>query len=462
MKSKEVLIIGAGVAGCLTALALAKRGVAVALLGSPSGAHSLFLSRSELDTALRTLADARDETLCCPRAFEQFSTLANASLDNLLLKLECIEKNGYIDVLHTLKEALSHTSAVEWLSDYEAMDLLTLERHSKKSGDRIKKPTCIGAIACHRETRQAEYFLAKETILATGGALSLFPYSFYGEEQCGSGLAMAGRSGARLLDMGGVSFHPLALYHPSRPCYPLPLELLKLGGKLTTLQGTPLEAAAMTEGELLRAMYDAMTARGQAHLWLDLTAVDGTALKETAPPLDDLFLSYGFNRIKELLPVVPAAARGTGGIAVDKVAETQLQRLRAVGSVACTGLSWKKTTGALLFLEAAVFATSCADDIAKAIHKFVYYFPDICEERHRWEAHPQCALREEWTLLRQIMWAYAGIRRTLARLKTAASLLEALQKSVAEETPSFEQWRLTEALRVAQMMIQVPENKHVI
>ena len=103
--------------------------------------------------------------------------------------------------------------------------------------------------------KKFEYFLAKETILATGGATSLFPYSTHSSNACGEGIAMAYRAGARLLNMEQVQFHPLGLLEKDRPCFPLPLELLEEGGKILSFKSDPIDADP-ADPYLSRQLYD--------------------------------------------------------------------------------------------------------------------------------------------------------------------------------------------------------------
>ena len=73
--------------------------------------------------------------------------------------------------------------------------------------------------------------------------------------------------------------------------------------------------------------------------------------------------------LKIVLPVVPVAAYFCGGIAIDRAAQTSLQRFRAIGEVACTGLFWDHRDETLGVLESLTWALACADDLAKQATK---------------------------------------------------------------------------------------------
>lgn len=411
MRTKEILVIGAGIAGCAVALALAKRGIAVTIMTSPFDQrvyHASFIYQNNLEEKVRDLQKEKQEQMSCSRAYEQLMTLASQSIEELLEPNYLVDRNGYIDVHRCLQDQLKQHPQVEWFAHHSIIELLTLDQHSQKKVDRYKKPSCIGVIAYNHDTQRIEYFLAKETILATGGASSLFPYSAHPSTACGVGIAIAYRAGARLLNMDQIQFHPLGLFEKDRPCVPLPIGLLAEGGKVYSSKSVPLEIDFSSPGYLLHQFYDQLLKTHSEHLWLDLTLLDHIALKEKFPTVDTYCLNHGFNLVKDPLPIVPIAVYTSGGIAIDRTAQTTLQRLRAIGEVACTGLFWNYREEVLNILESLTWALACAEDIAKQINKFIYYYPDLREGASHLGSSSSI-VEEDWKLLRQMMWSYVGI-----------------------------------------------------
>jgi L-aspartate oxidase len=464
VKTTEILVIGAGIAGCAVALALAKRGVAVTIMTSPFDQrfyHSSFIQHESLEEKVRELQKGRQEQLSCSRAHEQLAQLARKSIDELLEPNYLVDRNGNIDIHRCLQEQLKQQTNVEWISNCNVIELLTLDQHSLKKADRYKKPACVGVIAYHHETEKIEYFQAKETILATGGAPSLFPYSSHSSRACGEGIAIAYRAGARILNMEQIQFHPLGLFEKDRPCFPLPVDLLVEGGKIHGAKMAAIEVDS-SGSFLVHQLYDQLKKTASEHLWLDLTSRDPIILKEKFPTVDTYCLHHGFNIAKEPLPIVPIASYTCGGIAVDRTAQTTLQRLRAIGGVSSTGLFWNFKEESLGVLESLTWALACAEDIAKQTSKLVYYYPDLKESIHL-SASSSATLEEDWKLLRHIMWSYAGIKQDRAHLERGCALLDQLHAFNAPHDLShcsIEQIQLFYAIQTAQLIVNSARAQH--
>lgn len=457
METKDVLVIGAGITGCAVALALAKRGVSVTIMTSSfdqRAYHAPFIQHDCLEETVRGLQQVGREQVSCSRAYEQLTSLAKKSVDELLEAHYLVDRHGNIDIHRCLREQLEKQPHVEWVAHHTFVELLTLDQHSTKKADRYKKPACFGIVAYNYDTQQMEYTLAKEIILATGGAASLFPYSTHPAMSCGGGIAIAHRAGARLLNMEQVQFHSLGLFERERPCFPLPIELLDEGGQLYAVKSTLLEFSS--SAQILPQLYDQLLQTRSEHLWLDLTLLDPVALKEKFPIVDTYCLNHGFNIAKDPLPVVPVARHTCGGIAVDRVGQSNLQRLRALGEVACTGLFYDARDEALGVLESLTWAVACAEDIAKHLHKLVYYFPEFELREQKSERLPS-TLTEDWRLLRSIMWSYVGIKRDQEHLERGRALLDYLQRVYMPQNAlscSIEQIQLWQAIQTAQLIAQ--------
>lgn len=458
MKKKEVLVIGAGISGCAIALALAKRNIPVTIIASPSDQrtyHASFIHMHEFEDKMRSLQKGVESQLGCSRATDHLASQSKSAVDELLESHYLIDRNGNVDIYRSLQDQLKHMPHVEWIYNHSAIELLTLECHSVKHSDIFKRISCIGAYIYNHETKEVVPFLAKETILATGGATALYPFSSHTSMAKGNGLAMAHRAGARLLNMDKIYFHPIAFYDETAPCCPLPAALLNMGGKIYCGK-TQIENLVFDETITLQ-FYELLLENKATHLWLDLTELDTIALKEQFPVVDAECLNRGFNLAKDWLPIVPIARFTCGGVAIDRVGQSTLGRLRAIGEVACTGLFYDFSDETLGVLESLTWAVSCAEDIAQQIEKFVYYFPEIRAWNRPISDQP-LILNEDWKTLGTLMWDYVGINRQPSNLKRGYELIQKLKTLNEEEERqhpfSLEHRQLLDSLSIASLIAQ--------
>jgi len=228
------------------------------------------------------------------------------------------------------------------------------------------------------------------------------------------------------LNMDQFQFHPLGFFEKEGPCFPLPLELLNEGQLY--IENTNLIDPVSGPEELSEQLYELLLANRRDHLWLDLTQTDPVALKEKFASTDAYCLAQGYNFTKDPLPVVPIANYTCGGIAVDRAGQTNLQRLRAIGEVSCTGLFNQDKEEALSVLESLTWAHACADDIAKQAGKLIYYFPELREDIGSLDPSSSI-VAEDWDLLRTVMWSYVGIKRDRPRLERACKFLNDLHRA---------------------------------
>ena len=75
-----------------------------------------------------------------------------------------------------------------------------------------QRKECYGALVYDAKTRQKLAYIAKATIIATGGAGQLYRYTTNPSVATADGMAAADRAGCRLSDMEFIQFHPTVLF----------------------------------------------------------------------------------------------------------------------------------------------------------------------------------------------------------------------------------------------------------
>lgn len=212
-------------------------------------------------------------------------------------------------------------------------------------------------------------FRGAAVVLATGGVGGLYATTTNPDEAQGIALAAAWQAGARLRDLEFVQFHPTAIDLKQRPA-PLATEALRgHGAVLVNTDGRAFMERYHPAGDLAprdvvaRAIHlERQAGRGAA---LDAVDAIGDGFPLEFPTVFAACQSAGLDPRRQPIPVAPAAHYHMGGIETDAVGRTSLPGLYAVGECASTGLHGANRLASNSLLEALVFARRAAADLRR-------------------------------------------------------------------------------------------------
>ncbi len=352
-------------------------------------------------------------------------------------------------IMAALLDAVKQSPNITYKINHTAVDLITLSHHSKALTDIYAPSTCVGAYVMDNQKREIGVYLAKETILASGGLGEIFLHTTNPKDARGDGVALAFRAGARIMNMEYIQFHPTAFYLPFERRFLLSEALRGEGAEILTHDFQPFMQRYHEKGSLAprdvtaRAIYQEMLQTECQHLWLDISKRDAGYLKERFAHIYGHCFEKGFDLTKDPLPIVPAAHYSCGGIAVDEKSRTTIQRLRAIGEVACTGLHGANRLASTSLLEALVWSKVCADDLIVTLKQREDYFPPIDEWVMSSEIADSALIQQDWTTIKQTMWNYVGLVRDEARLNRAYKMLIELKWEIGS---FYDRCRLTPEL----------------
>ncbi len=118
------------------------------------------------------------------------------------------------------------------------MEILTQDHLVNFLTRRTPDITCYGAYVLNEETGAVDTFLAKVTVMATGGVGAVYTTTTNPLIATGDGIAMVYRAKGTVKDMEFIQFHPTALYHlGDRPSYLITEAMCGYGAVLRNLHG---------------------------------------------------------------------------------------------------------------------------------------------------------------------------------------------------------------------------------
>jgi L-aspartate oxidase len=273
---------------------------------------------------------------------------------------------------------------------------------------------CAGVVTDRRSVE------ARATLVATGGAASLWQRTTNPPGATGEGMAIAFRAGARLADLEFMQFHPTVLAENglllSEALRGEGALLVDADGRRFTDELGPRDVVARAVGE-----------RGTA--LLDLRRID----RGRFPTLMNALEREGFDPALEPIPVSPAAHYTMGGIVTDLDGRTDVAGLYAAGECACTGVHGANRLASNSLLECLVFgrraALAALSDVPGR-HVQVLDRPDA-------EADPDVVTPE----LRAAMWEDAGLVRDASGLRRLTESPHLLARLIARSALAREESR---------------------
>lgn len=321
-----------------------------------------------------------------------------------------------------------------------AVEIITQHHLGKVVTRRTPDITCYGAYILNEETGKVDKFLARVTVMATGGVGAVYTTTTNPLVATGDGIAMVYRAKGTVKDMEFIQFHPTALYHPGdRPSFLITEAMRGYGAVLRNLDGEEFmqkydpRLSLAPRDIVARAIDSEMKLHGTDHVYLDVTHKDPEETKKHFPNIYEKCLSLGIDITKDMIPVAPAAHYLCGGIAVDLNGESSIKRLYAVGECSRTGLHGGNRLASNSLIEAVVYADAAEKHASSVIGGYDFR-DDVPDWNDEGTAHPEemVLITQSEKEVSQIMGYYVGIVRSDLRLKRAWNRLDILYQETED------------------------------
>ena len=471
----DYLVIGSGIAGMSFALKAARRGHKVAIICKTTleEANTYYaqggvasVTNLEVDDFDKHIHDTMvaGDWLSDPAAVEKVVRNAPSQIRELVGWGVDFDKkaDGNIDlhregghsefrILHhadntgaeiqlSLVKRVRADKNIDIFDHHFAVEIITQHHLGKVVTRRTPDITCYGAYILNEETGKVDKFLARVTVMATGGVGAVYTTTTNPLVATGDGIAMVYRAKGTVKDMEFIQFHPTALYHPGdRPSFLITEAMRGYGAVLRNLDGEEFmqkydpRLSLAPRDIVARAIDSEMKLHGTDHVYLDVTHKDPEETKKHFPNIYEKCLSLGIDITKDMIPVAPAAHYLCGGIAVDLNGESSIKRLYAVGECSRTGLHGGNRLASNSLIEAVVYADAAEKHASSVIGGYDFR-DDVPDWNDEGTAHPEemVLITQSEKEVSQIMGYYVGIVRSDLRLKRAWNRLDILYQETED------------------------------
>ena len=350
------------------------------------------------------------------------------------------------EIEKTLGRRVVAEGKVEILQQMMGIDLL------------VENAQCIGASALNQQTNQQTNFLARSTLLATGGVCQVYLHTTNPEFATGDGVAMAYRAGAEVTDVEFVQFHPTALVQikgfediVALPRFLISEAVRGEGGILLNNKNERFGDELAPRDIVARSIVEEMKKTGEDHVFLSLKQIAPEKIKQRFPMIYKTCLERGLDITKDNIPVAPAAHYFMGGIKTDINGRTNIDGLYAAGECAATGVHGANRLASNSLLEGLVFGHRAALAARSEFSESspTPHTPSPIPAKPRLK---DVEVQRYKLVIKSALWQGTGIIRSKENLEETFAELEKVERQVDFPAVSMEELELKNMLLVAKLI----------
>lgn len=440
-RQTDVLIIGAGLAGLTTALALPKSlnvtvlskaamevcsshyaqgGIAASLDKNDCVADHIAdtlvagagLCETDNTTHILSAGQQAVQWLCeqgvpftqtaqthtAKKAAEQTLDTTSMALNTSDLHLTKEGGHGCRRVAHADDATGRHIMQALIIKAQSAANITILPFHKalhllKDSSD----SQCQGALIFDHHNQRQVTFHSRAVVLASGGLGQLFKRASAPNVCVGDGVMMAWQAGCRLANLEFIQFHPtgLALDDSS---FLISEALRGEGGRLyCPLTGKRFMLDIDDRAELAprdivaRAIAEQINNNGLGYVHLDVSHLPAKFLQEHFPQIYQTLLDLGVDITTDPIPVAPTAHYSCGGVVTCANGLTDIPGLYAAGEVAYTGLHGANRLASNSLLECVVVGRHVAAHLPRYLSDKTWSTPNLFDTQTISLTTPLCS-----------------------------------------------------------------------
>jgi L-aspartate oxidase len=480
----DFLVIGSGIAGLFTALKASALGQVVVLTKKTMKDSNTGMAQGgiaaavhEEDSPFLHLEDTLEAGagLCNIEAVDVLVREGPARVRELISAGASFDmKDGSIDftregahgrarILHAA-DATGEAIRIALVRSCEAKENITIKENHfliDLLGNNLQGE-CYGALIYNSLNRQKAVYIARATIIATGGAGQLYQNTTNPDIATADGMAACFRMGCQLTDLEFIQFHPTVLFSHETQRFLISESVRGEGGQLYNTRGErfmkryhPLQELAPRD-VVSRAILNELAETGSEFVYLDMTRIPGG--KDRFPNIYRKCLEHNLDFEKNWILVSPAAHFTMGGIKTDTNGATGINGLYACGEAACTGVHGANRLASNSLLEGIVFGERIIANAEEIMYRRQVSEAEVYKNfDHDWVYTPpeQGILPAEAKKAMQvIMWENVGIIREEAGLKRANFEIERLHRLMCRGDDPLAYLEMINMLTVARIVIQ--------
>jgi fumarate reductase (CoM/CoB) subunit A len=470
----DVLIVGAGGAGCRAAIAASELNQDVLIITKDilgkahtvmaEGGYNAALANLDPDDSweihvrdtLNAGAFLNDQELVETLAMEapdrvydleNFGGIFSRTPDGLIMqrpfghqtyRRTCYagDRTGH-EILGTLTDELRRRD-VAIIDEVYATSLLRDNNH------------VAGVTIVDIKTGNFKVVRSASVVMAAGGAGRIYETTTNAQADVGSGYSIAYRAGVELIDMEQFQFHPTGVAVPPSARGRLVTEgvrgeggiLLNKDGERFMKKYNPKSMELAGRDEVARSIAtEIREGRGTENgaVYLDISFIPSKIIEARLPTMLEDFLEIGLDIRNEPMEVTPTAHHMMGGIKINKKTETNLKGLFAAGEVVGCVHGGNRLGGNAL-ADTQVFgqiAGNAASIYAKSVSTPKLDRNIIDQEYSRviapLDREKGLDTPNEKSQLQKCMWDKAGIFRNEKDLKDALQFIEKQRERVTTQ-----------------------------